>query len=149
MILRSAGYSGQTFGENPQAASARTATEVDSRDKRSDRTRDRKIRNWRPGVQQVMTKLLLVDNAVFGMTNAVEGLSVAFPDTDQESPAQLAQTAALLRQAEAASTETIVAMTHPDWEDQAIQAEARKILAETGRAVADPIGDGEQVPSGA
>jgi len=144
VILRSAGYSAQTFGEDPTGGT-RTATEVDSRDKRSDRTRDRKIRNWRPGVGQIMTKLLLVDNAIFSGSNQVEGLNVAFPDTDQESPAQLAQTSLMLRQAEAASTETIVALNHPDWEDTEIADEARKILAESGRAVADPIGQGENL----
>lgn len=141
-ILRSAGYSAQTFGEDPNGG-ARTATEVDSRDKRSDRTRDRKIRHWRPGVGQVVAKLLEVDNAMFGGRNVVDGLTVTFPDTDQESPLQLAQTAQALRQAEAASTEVLVATVHPDWEDAEVRAEARKILAESGRAVPDPIGDGE------
>ena len=148
VILRSAGYSAQTFGEDPNGG-ARTATEVDSRDKRSDRTRDRKIRNWRPGVQQVMTKLLLVDNAVFGKGNTVDGLAVAFPDTDQESPLQLAQTAQALGAARAASTRVRVALVHPDWDDTQVQQEAARILAEDGMAVPDPIGDGEQVPSGA
>lgn len=144
VILRSAGYSAQTFGEDPNGG-ARTATEVDSRDKRSDRTRDRKIRHWRPGVGQVLTKLLLVDNAVFGKGNVVDGMSVTFPDTDQESPLQLAQTAQALQQARAASTRVRVQLVHPDWEDGDVDREVAAILAEEGMAVPDPIGDGEQI----
>lgn len=143
-ILRSAGYSAATLGEDPNVAGTRTATEVDSRDKRSDRTRDRKIRHWRPGVGKALAKLLLVDNVVFGQNNRVEGLTVTFPDTDQESPLQLAQTAAALRQARGASTQTIVAMQHPDWDDGQVQEETARILAEEGMDVPDPIGDGER-----
>jgi A118 family predicted phage portal protein len=145
VILRSAGWSAQTFGEDPDASGARTATEVDSRDKRTDRTRDRKVRNWRPGVTQATTKLLLVDNALFGGRNDPTGLAVAFSDTDQESPLQLAQTAAALRNAAAASTRVRVQLVHPDWDDVQVESEVRAILAEEGMAVPDPIGDGEQI----
>lgn len=144
VILRSAGYSAQTFGENPTGG-AKTATEVDSRDKRSDRTRDRKIRHWRPGVGQALTKLLLVDNAIFSSGNQVDGLNVAFPDTDQESPAQLALTAQALKAAQAASTRVRVQLVHPDWEDPEVDQEVAAILAEEGMAVPDPIGQGENV----
>ena len=143
-ILRSAGYSAATLGEDPNVAGTRTATEVDSRDKRSDRTRDRKIRHWRPGVGKALAKLLAVDNAVFGKANRPEGLTVTFPDTDQESPLQLAQTAAALAAAQAASTQVRVALVHPDWDDTQVQEETARILAEEGMAVPDPIGDGER-----
>jgi A118 family predicted phage portal protein len=141
-ILRSAGYSAQTFGEGGDGIAA-TATEVDSRNQRSFTTRDRKIRLWRPATRQALTKLLSVDAEVFGRAYEPEGLTVAFPDSVQESPQQLAQTASLLRTAEAASTRTLVALAHPEWDDPQVDAEVTLIQAETGRAVPDPIGQGE------
>lgn len=141
-ILRSAGYSAQTFGEQGDGGS-RTATEVDSRDKRSDRTRDRKIRHWRPGTTAVLTKLLAVDSALFRKPNNPDGLQVIFPDTDQDSPEVLARTAQSLKVAQAASTRVRVALVHPDWDDPQVEEETTRILAEEGLALADPIGDGE------
>jgi hypothetical protein len=143
VILRSAGWSAQTFGEGDEQGSTRTATEVDARDKRSDRTRDRKIRHWRPGTRAILGKLLAVDATVFGNASTPEGLEVVFPDTDQESPLALAQTAQALTTARAASTRTRVQLVHPDWDESLVDEETERILAEEGMAVPDPIADGE------
>lgn len=142
-ILRSAGYSTQTFGEGGDSVA--TATEVDTRNQRSFTTRDRKIRLWRPAARAALGKLLTVDAAIFGGAYDIEGLAVEFPESVQESPQQLAQTVQLLNAAEAVSTRTKVQMAHPEWDAQQVDDEATLILAETGRAVPDPIGDGEQV----
>lgn len=143
-ILRSAGYSVQTFGEGGDSVA--TATEVDSRNQRSFTTRDRKIRLWRPAAGRALAKLLSVDADLFGGAYDPEGLTVEFPDSVQESPRDLAQTAQLLRAAEAASTKTLVQMAHPEWDDEQVSAEVTAIQAETGRAVPDPIGQGENLP---
>lgn len=143
-ILRSAGYSAQTFGEGGDGVAA-TATEVDSRNQRSFTTRDRKIRLWRPAAGRVLAKLLTVDADLFGGSYDPTGLTVAFPDSVQESPESLARTAQALRAAEAASTKTLVQLAHPEWDDEQVTDEVALILAETGRAVPDPIGVGEQI----
>jgi A118 family predicted phage portal protein len=137
-ILRSVGYSTQTFGESQDGAAV-TATEVHSRERRSFNTRDRKLRHWRPGAHALVTKLLAVDRAVFGTVVTTDGLEVAFNDTVQDSPETLARTAQLLRQAEAASTRTLVELVHPDMEQTQIDEEVGRILVESGRAVPDPI----------
>jgi A118 family predicted phage portal protein len=137
-ILRSAGYSTQTFGESHDGQSA-TATEVHSRERRSYNTRDRKLRHWGPGAHRITTKLLLVDQFVFGSQLNTEGLSVDFAEGVQDSPEALARTVDMLRRAEAASTRTLVRMTHPDWEDEQITDEVAAILAESGRAVPDVV----------
>lgn len=144
-ILRSAGYSAQTFGEGGDGVAA-TATEVDSRNQRSFTTRDRKIRLWRPATGKLLAKLLSVDAELFGGSYDPAGLKVEFPDAVQESPQTLAQTVGLLNAAEAVSTRTKVQMAHPEWDDPQIDSEVNLILAETGRAVPDPIGDGELIP---
>lgn len=141
-ILRSAGYSAQTFGEGVTGGSV-TATEVDSRNQRSFTTRDRKIRLWRPAVGRVLDKLLSIDDDLFGGGYDTSTLAVIFPDSVQEGPEALARTAESLRRAEAASTKTLVALAHPEWDGQQVDDETALILAETGRSVPDPIGMGE------
>ena len=142
VILRSAGYSSQTFGENEGGGGAVTATEIVSRERRSYLTRDRKIRHEKPAVARIMQKLLSIDAAVF----AVEGLdflnlpTVTFGDAVQESPLILAQTAQFLFNAQAASTQTLVSLVHPDWDETRVKDEADLITgAAEDAAPADPF----------
>lgn len=142
-ILRSAGYSSRSFGESEQGGAV-TAAEVQSQERRSFLTRDRKARLQRPAVAALVEKLLAVDVAVFG-TRGVEAFrpDVDLGDSVQDSPLALAQTADFLRRARAASTETLVGLTHPDWDEERVRLEARAIAAEEG--VEDPLG---VVPAG-
>jgi A118 family predicted phage portal protein len=139
-IVRSAGYSGHAFGIQQQSGGRATATEVESQERRSLLTRDRKIRLAKPAISYIVTKLLAVDKAVFGRPNLNldEDVQVTFPDGVQESQLNLAQTALALRQAEAASTETLVALVHPDWDDDEVEKEAALILKQTGASVPPP-----------
>jgi len=143
-ILRSVGYSAQTFGEGVNGGAV-TATEVTSKERRSYLTRDRKIRLFRPSIADAIEKLLAVDAALFASRVAVERPQVAFADEVQADPEVLARTAQLLRAAQAASTATLVNMQHPDWDDTAVKAEVALILAESGMSVPDPFA-GPAVP---
>nr|WP_240145088.1 phage portal protein [Enterococcus hirae] len=138
-ILRTAGYSAATFGEGAEGMA--TATEVNAREQRSDLTRDRKIRHWRPGGSQILTKLLAVD-AALGFPGAVrtdKPVQLEFGPSVQDSPLELAQTAQALSVAQAASTKTRVQLVHPDWDEPKVDEEVRLINAElAGAAVADP-----------
>lgn len=138
-ILRSAGYSAATFGEDEDGAAA-TATETMARKGRSLLTRGRKVRLERPALARLGEKMLSIDQAVFNTPGLVpQPVDVDFGDTVQESPLQLAQTAQALRAARATSTKTLVRMVHPDWTDQQVDDEAALILSEDGMAdPADP-----------
>jgi A118 family predicted phage portal protein len=138
-ILRTAGYSAQTFGVG-DTGNIRTATEIESRERRSLLTRDRKIRQWRPVIADVIEKLLAVDDAVFGRSHGTEEPNVAFTAGVQETQLTLAQTALALTQARSASTQVRVEMLHPDWDDDAISEEVARITAEEGMAVPPPDG---------
>ena len=138
-IIRSAGYSLQTFGENADVAI--TATEVSAKQARSLLTRDRKIRAWRPALVEIMTKLLSVDALVFGKSVNPDGLTVTFTDGSQDSPLALAQTALALSTAAAASTETLVALVHPDWDETKVKAEVALITKQTGALVEEPFAE--------
>jgi hypothetical protein len=137
--VRQAGYSASTFGETGDGAAV-TATEIRARERRSMSTRGRKALYWGPGIADITAALLAVES---GERFRVSGLEleppkVEFQDSISEGPTELATTAELLRRAEAASTDTLVRMLHPDWDDTQVSAEVDAILGESGRAVADP-----------
>lgn len=141
-ILRSAGYSAQTFGEGDNGPAA-TATEITSRERRSYITRDRKIRAFKPGLQKILTKALAMDAIAYTKPSPTKPIVVTFGDSIQDSALSLAQTAQALRAAEAASTKTLVQMQHPDWDDKAIDDEVALIVADRGAPFADPDTMGE------
>lgn len=144
-ILRSAGYSAQTFGEGPDSA-AMTATEVQSRERRSYLTRSRKLRHEAPALRRLLVKMLRTDAAINGTTPVPDDVSVSvvFGDSAQDSPLGLAQTAQALRVARSASTKTLVRMQHPDWTDDQVEEEV--VLIEAADSLADPFA---AVPLGA
>ena len=139
-ILRSAGYSGQTFGIGGDVAV--TATEVTARERRSMTTRGKKVLRWRPALAQLVEALLAVDREVFGGSIVPQRPTVEFEDSVQEDPLSLANTADVLRRAQAASTDTLVRMAHPEWDDTQVQAEVARIQQEAGTAVPDPMQTG-------
>ncbi len=138
-ILRTAGYSRQTFGEGDEVA--QTATEVTSKDRRSALTRDRKIRAMRPALTAVLRKKLAVDAALFSTgVGAAAEVSVDFVDVTQADPLVLAQTSDALFRAQAASTKTRVQLQHPDWDEETVNTEVALIREEFSVSVPDPAG---------
>jgi hypothetical protein len=136
-IVSGAGYSPQTFGL--QADAALTATESWARQVRTQNTRAAKIRRWRTALIQLTRLMVDVDRAQFkGKGNPDLIPDVDFASSVSESMLARAQTAAQLRAAEAASTYTLVALTHTDWDDAQIREEVGRIQAERG-ALADPM----------
>ncbi|HEX5561796.1 MAG TPA: phage portal protein, partial [Nocardioidaceae bacterium] len=136
-ILRSAGYSNQTFGIGGDVAV--TATEVTARERRSMTTRGKKVLRWRPALAHVVEALLAVDREVFGGGIEPQRPTVEFQDSVQEDPLSLANTTDVLRRAQAASTDTLVRMAHPEWDDTMVQEEVARIQQENGMAVEDPM----------
>ena len=134
-IVQEAGYSPQTFGD--YQGNAPTATEIEARERTSLLTRQKKIRYWRPVLQDAIYSLMCVAKLYFGATAIeperpdVEFTPVAIPDEQL-----LAQTVATLAGAEAASKRTLVMMAHPEWSDDEVTAEVRQIIAETGLEMA-------------
>lgn len=143
-IVRSAGYSAQTFGEGGEIAM--TATEVSAKERRSYLTRDRKIRSFKPALEALCQKLLAIDAAVFN-TGAKADLPVSaeFADGVQDDPEALARTAQLLAGALAASIETRVRLQHKDWDETSIMEEVAKIKEENQLP---PLADPDDRPPG-
>ncbi|WP_171110590.1 MULTISPECIES: phage portal protein [unclassified Streptomyces] len=139
-ILRSAGYSAMTFGIGGEVAV--TATEVVAKERRSMTTRGKKILRWRPALAHAIEALLAVDRNVFGGGITPQRPTIEFEDSVQEDPLSLANTADVLRRAQAASTDTLVRMAHPEWDDTMVAAEVERIQQEQGMAVPDPMQSG-------
>lgn len=140
-ILRATGYSAQSFGLSGEVAV--TATEVAAKERRSLITRGRKALYTAPELAAAIETLLQLE-AKRGFQGAVtpELPTVVFGDSVSPDIMQLAQTAELMRRAEAASDETLVRMLHPDWDEDQVQAEVQAI----GDARPDPMADPFALP---
>jgi A118 family predicted phage portal protein len=132
-----AGYSPQTFGLDTDAAI--TATESWARASYTRDTRAAKIRYWRPAVADLTQLMLEVDAVYFkGAGDPTIRPDVSFIETIAQSDLAKAQTVQAWRAAEAASTETIVAYIHPDYDDEQVQEEVERINGEKP-AAPDPM----------
>jgi hypothetical protein len=139
-ILQMAGYSMQTFGVNPEGGGERTATEIESKERRSLMTRARKIREWKPQMEEHLTKLLAIDKDFFGHPNVVTELNVEFSDGVQESQIKLGQFVQSMFASESMSREERVNVLHPDWDEEQKELEVGKIEKEFAQApLADPM----------
>ncbi|MFI0897743.1 phage portal protein [Streptomyces sp. NPDC020983] len=126
-IVSSAGYSAASFGSKGDVAM--TATEVVARNRQSFTTRDTKVVYWRPALVDHVETLLAIDKVVYG-SGVQPGVAVEFADSVSEDPQTIATTANLLRTAQAASTDTLVRLVHPEWPDEQVQAEVARITTE-------------------
>lgn len=137
-IARHAGYSPQSFGMEGNGSDV-TATEVDARDDRSDRTTFKKQGYWRPALEHALHMLLLIDRRIFDGSAQPLRPRVEWPEPDSDTMKERAETVNQLELARAASIETKIRIVHPDWEQTEVDAEVGKIRAELG-VVEDPTG---------
>lgn len=132
-VLQHAGYSLSSYGEYGDAK-AKTATEVVDRTTATERTRDKKALYYKQAAAPLLETLLELDRIHYNGPGLPAGaeVEIRFPELSQQDPEKLARTIALLRSAQAASTRTLVAMQHEDWDAEEQDAEVQRILAEQG-----------------
>lgn len=139
-IIRTCGFSVQSFGlGGADGAPQATATEIQQRQAQSYLTRGMQTLFWGAGIARSIQSILEIDATVFVSRVKPERPKVEFGDTVAESDATTAQTANLWRQAKAASTETIIRLVHPEWDDGRVEKEKTAILVEDGATVPDPF----------
>jgi len=128
-ILRAAGYSQSAWGD--YGASNTTATEVEDRDKASERTRDKKTLYDAAAISEQASVALEIDGRMFRGKGggAYDRPTVVFPPASQIDPEKNARTIQLLAAAGAASTETLVKRAQPDWDDNQVAEEVTRIQA--------------------
>ncbi|MFI6904874.1 hypothetical protein ACIBKY_26675 [Nonomuraea sp. NPDC050394] len=134
-ILRSSGYSAQSFGLRGEVAV--TATEVSAKERRSLTTRGVKGLYSVPEIAFMVEMHLALEAELFGSGVTPERPTFVLADSVSPDMLQLAQVAELWRRAEAASDETLVQMLHPDWDDKQVKDEVKLI----GDARPDPLAD--------
>lgn len=139
LILRTAGYSAATFGDQGEGGAV-TASEVHSRDRRTTLTRGRKERHFRTGLERLFEKLLDIDRVWFNGHGYSGPVTVEFPDGAQDSQLEIAQTVQALYSAQAGSTQVRVQMMHPDWDQDDVDDEVARIMSEFSLSDPDTIG---------
>lgn len=135
--IHSAGYSAASFGIDTDGA-AQTATEVRAKRERTLSTRERKTRYWTNQLEALVNHV--ARRANLGDAKTV----VEFPQAVTPSQLELANVASVMLAAQAASTRQRVQVVHPDWADDAVDAEAA--LIDRANSLADPLQVGTVPP---
>jgi len=134
--MRSAGWTPGSAGGSD--AGLRTATEIKSDDRLSERTRDKKINYWKTLSPFFLTWLQL-DAEVYGGEKPTEEPEFRFPAEAQADQESMARTNQLLYAAQSASIQTRVRMQHPEWDGETVNDEVKQIREEFGIGqAADP-----------
>ncbi|QWS68122.1 portal protein [Gordonia phage VanLee] len=141
-ILRGAGYSASNFSDDGLTVT-KTATEIESRDRLSERTRDKKIGYWRSALGPLSATMIQLDKAVFRTDFDLNEMpEVNFPIRPQMSQAALSGSLASLRSANLISIEQGVRERNPNWPKDEIDAEVKRIREDMAAEVAMGYGQG-------
>ena len=131
-IFSVAGYAPQSAGIDV-SGSAESGTALSVRERKTIRTAETKKTYWWHAVVDLIGAMLKLDAAVFrsGVDPNAE-FSVELPSNTQPDIGQLAEIIEQLERAGAVSTETKVAMLHPDWDEEKRAKEVARIREENG-----------------
>jgi A118 family predicted phage portal protein len=145
VILRGAGLSSEGFSDSSLTVGVPTATEVNSRDKLSERTRDKKINYWKMGLRPLAMTAMEIDADMFGSGIQLSEIpDLRFPTRSTQSPAELAQSLSALHTARAISIYQMVVERNPDWDAEDITAEVKRIADEDAAEFGAPVEPDEQ-----
>jgi A118 family predicted phage portal protein len=138
-IVAAAGYSAATFGLE-EVQRGVTATEIISRERRSIITRGKKILHWKKPLAKILWVMQQIDAQQNFAGYEPFKPRIDWLDAVQEDPGKMSATVVTLRQAMAASTETLVKMVHETWTPEEVQAEVNRIMDEQQRLAIKPGG---------
>jgi hypothetical protein len=132
-VVDGSGYSAQTFGLTGDVAI--TATESNARERKTNRTRGGKARDWTRAIPDLTALLLAIDQTHLGGKVAPIRPNVEFPPMVRDSIETTARTVSMLDGS--ASTAERVRLLHPTWKQEQVDKEVADIAAE--RAMLTPI----------
>ena len=131
-ILSMAGYAPQSAGIDI-SGNAESGAALNVRERKSLRTSEVKKTFWWHAIVEVISAMLHLDKAVFKSgVNPEAKFSIELPGNSQPDITQLAEVVEQLERAGADSTETKVAMLHPDWDEKQREEEVERIKEEGG-----------------
>lgn len=127
-IVTGAGYSPQTFGLRIEGR-AESGTALRLREKKTFSTKGKKESYWRAALEGFLTALVRFDSRAYPDRGSdPEGwVSVEFADGVANDLGSLSEAALNLSRAEAASRHTLVSLLHPDWDEEEVTREVRRI----------------------
>jgi A118 family predicted phage portal protein len=127
-IVSIAGYAPQTFGMDI-VGMAQSGTALHIREKKSYDTRGKKETYWKSTLQDIMTAMIHLDNALWPDkgSDADDQVKVRFADSFANDISTMANAVSLLNAANAASTEVKVRMLHPDWTQKQVADEVERL----------------------
>ncbi|HQP33691.1 MAG TPA: phage portal protein [Polyangiaceae bacterium] len=126
-ILRGAGYSASNFADDTLTVT-KTATEIESRDKLSERTRDKKANYWKAALQPLAEAMVQLDHNIFGTNFELKDApEVRFPIRPQVNPSTQAGTLSSLAASNLISIEQAVRERNPNWSGDDVNDEVKRI----------------------
>lgn len=132
-IVNQSGYSPSSFGINADGGFAQSGTALRIRDRKSMLTRDKKAEYWKTAIKQLLIQAQTFYNSVNSKFNNIDDtLSVELGDSIIIDAREQSETLRNLDQARAISTEMRVKMLHPDWDEEKVNQEVKKIYDEEG-----------------
>jgi len=131
-IVSLCGYSPQTFGFG-DFGNAQSGTALKIRENKSQKTRSKKEKYFRPAILKLMEQAQNFDKSS-GLSSNYENvdMSVEIEDSIMTDSKEVSETIRNLYQAKAISNYMKVKLQHPDWDDIKINEEVDKINKEEG-----------------
>lgn len=136
-IISHPGYSPQSFGLNIEGR-AESGTALNSRERRSFKTGSKKQEYWKNAIEDVLFMMMMVDDKFLRSGVTPIRPTVEMKDSFGTDPMMVAQSIETLRRAKALSIDTAVRMAHPDWAEDQVQAEVKRIQEEDN-TLPDPM----------
>lgn len=141
-VLQHAGWSNSTYGDSTGGeGSSKTATEIVDRTTLTERTSDKKALYFDKAYELHLRAKLELDAFHYAGKNlpADANIDIVHAPVSQMDPEKQARIIGGLRTAMVATTKTLVAMLHPEWEAEQIDREVIEIQTENGMGPeADP-----------
>ncbi|MBQ8094102.1 MAG: phage portal protein [Clostridia bacterium] len=130
-IVSGAGYAPQTFGINIEGM-AQSGTALRIREKKSFSTTGKKQAYWQDSLETLITALIHLDASLYPDKGSEPGvhIHVRFPTIYTSDLPTMASALSMLTNAQAMSTEVKVQMLHPDWTQDQVACEVRRVLDE-------------------
>ncbi len=134
-IISMCGYSPQSFGLDIEGQAA-SGTALLIREKKSFSTRSKKLNYWSLPLERFLTSVILLDSELYsqGGIRNTDRVIVEFPDCMSSDISTMANAVKMMRDAQGVSTQIMVKMLHPDWEEGEVLEETARITREFGTA---------------
>lgn len=132
-IVIQSGYSPSTFGINADGR-AESGTALRIRERKSFLTREKKSRYWQAAIRQIILQAQKMDIALTNKNYQTQDITVELEDSIITDTKEQSETLKNLDQARCISTYMKVKMQRPDWKEDEIDAEVKRIFDEEGIA---------------